>query len=162
MPLVELVAATNLKVGSFQIGRYAGLEHLEKGEKVLEVREAPAAFILMEAYRHLETAVLNAEVLREKISLEQVWVREAIEGRWYDELRTAAESFIASTASRISGVVEYRLRQGAADVCSIRAKGARYLTDRDTWEKTVAAIRGARRLSDMPTLTDTKTEMVAA
>ncbi|RDS82495.1 argininosuccinate synthase-related protein [Dyella psychrodurans] len=162
MPLVELIEATNLKVGSFQIGRYAGLEHLEKGEKVLEVREAPAAFILMDAYRHLETAVLNAEVLREKISLEQLWVREAIEGRWYDELRTAAESFIASAASRISGTVEYRLRQGAADVCSIQAKNARYLTDRDTWEKAVAAIRGARRLSDMPVVTDTKTEMVAA
>ncbi len=149
MPLVELIAATNLKVGSFQIGRYAGLEHLEHGEKVLEVREAPAAHILMDAYRHLETAILDAELLREKISMEQVWVREAIEGRWYDELRCAAEGFIATTAPHISGSVEYRLRKGAADVCAIKADCARYLTDRDNWEKTVAAVRGSHRLGTL-------------
>lgn len=147
MPLVELIAATNQKIGSFQIGRYAGLEHLEYGEKVLEVREAPAAHILMDAYRHLETATLDAELLREKISMEQVWVREAIEGRWYDELRCAAEGFISTTAPHICGTVEYHLRQGAADVCSIKADRGRYLTDRDSWEKTAAATRGSRRIS---------------
>ncbi len=146
MPIVELIETTNRKVGSFQIGRYAGLEHLEHGEKVLEVREAPAAHILMNAYRHLEMAILDAELIREKISMEQVWVREAVEGRWFQDLRCATEGFIAATALRICGTVEYRLRQGAADVCSIKAARASYLTDRDTWEKTVAAVRGSRRL----------------
>ena len=146
MPIVGLIEATNRKVGGFQIGRYAGLEHLEHGEKVLEVREAPAAHVLMNAYRHLEMAILDAELIREKISMEQIWVREAIEGRWYGDLRCAAEGFIAAAAVRICGTVEYRLRQGAFDVCSIKADRARYLTDRDTWEKTVAGVRGARGL----------------
>ncbi len=156
MPLVELIDATNRKVGSFQIGRYAGLEHLEHGEKVLEVREAPAAHILMDAYRHLETAVLDAELMREKISMEQIWVREAIEGRWFSGLRNAAEGFIGTTAPLVTGSVEYRLRHGAADVCSIKADNAKYLTERDVWEKEVAVIRGANRLTDLQAIKDSQ------
>ena len=154
MPIVELIEATNRTVGQFQIGRYAGLEHLEHGEKVLEVREVPAAHVLMNAYRHLEMAILDAELIREKISMEQIWVREAIEGRWYHDLRRAAEGFISVTALNICGTVEYQLRQGAADVCSIKADHAKYLTDRDTWEKTVAVVRGSRRLSAAETIDD--------
>ena len=78
--MVELIARLNEHVGAYGIGRYCGLEHLDDGEKVLEVREAPAAHLLMNAYRHLEMATLDPELLREKLSLEQIWVREAIEG----------------------------------------------------------------------------------
>lgn len=147
MSILELIETANRQVGSFQIGRYAGLEHLEHGEKVLEVREAPAAHILMNAYRHLEMAILDAELIKEKISIEQIWVREAIEGRWFQDLRGAADSFISSTSIRICGSVEYCLRKGAADVCSIQAVNPKYLTDRDSWEKTVAVARGSRELT---------------
>lgn len=146
MPTLDLIAQVNRQVGGFGIGRYAGLEHLDQGEKVLEVREAPAACLLMDAYRHLETATLDAELLRQKISLEQIWVREAVEGRWFADLRRAADCFISDTARQVTGSVSYRLRAGAADVCSIRAENPRYLTDRDQWEKEVALVRGRRGL----------------
>lgn len=149
MSLVDLISAANKKVGSFQVGRYAGLEHLEHGEKVLEVREAPAAQILMDAYRHLEMAILDSELLREKIAMEQLWVREAVEGRWYGALRGAIEGFISTTSSHISGTIEYRLREGSADVCSISADRPRYLVDRDAWEKSVAQVRGSRHLAEI-------------
>lgn len=146
LPLVELIARLNYQAGSFGIGRYCGLEHLEQGEKVLEVREAPAAQLLMDAYRHLEMATINAELLREKLSLEQVWVREAVEGRWYGALRTATQQFIANTANTISGSITYRMRTGAFDVCSIRAQSPRYLKERDQWELQAAQVRGSRTL----------------
>jgi argininosuccinate synthase len=149
MSLVELIAQANRRVGSFGIGRFAGLEHLERGEKVLEVREAPAAHLLMDAYRHLETASLDSELLREKLSLEQIWVREAVEGRWFGNLRIAAEQFIKETAKQISGVVQYKLRAGSADVCSICATEPLYLTDRDAWERETARGRGSRSLRSM-------------
>lgn len=142
----ELIAELNQHAGAFGIGRYSGLEHLEHGEKVLEVREAPAASLLMEAFRHLETATLDAEVLREKLAIEQLWVREAIEGRWYGPLKAAAESFMSETAKQITGRVEFQLRAGAADVCSIRAASPRYLTDREHWEFHAAHTRGRREL----------------
>jgi argininosuccinate synthase len=136
---LDLIALLNKVIGKYGIGRFSGLEHLEGGEKVLEVREAPAAMVLMDAYRHLETATLSAELLREKLALEQVWVREAIEGRWFAPLRAAVDAFIQSTSGSVTGTVSYALRNGAMDVCSIKADKALYLTDRDAWEKQVAS-----------------------
>jgi argininosuccinate synthase len=135
MDLVPLIAHLNQTVGAYQIGRYSGLEHLAGGEKVLEVREAPAATILMDAYRHIETAALDAELLREKVSMELLWTREAVEGRWFAPLRESADAFIRKSAEKVTGTVRYTLRQGAMDIASIRARKPLYLTDRDAWEK---------------------------
>lgn len=138
MALVPLIAHLNDTVGAFQIGRYSGLEHLAGGEKVLEVREAPAATLLMDAFRHLETAVLDAELLREKVALELLWTREAVEGRWFGALRQSADAFIRHASDEVTGAVTYQLRPGAMDLCSIKASHPLYLTDRDSWEKSLA------------------------
>ncbi|MFM2060321.1 MAG: Argininosuccinate synthase [Pseudomonadota bacterium] len=135
MELVPLIAHLNDTVGAFQIGRYSGLEHLAVGEKVLEVREAPAATLLMDAFRHLETAVLDAELLREKVALELLWTREAVEGRWFGALRQSADAFIRHASDKVTGTVTYQLRPGAMDLCSIKTSQPLYLTDRDRWEK---------------------------
>lgn len=148
-PLIDMIEQLNLVGGSFGIGRYSGLEHLQGGEKVLEVREAPAATLLMAAYRHLETATLDAELIREKLSIEQIWVCEAIEGRWFGDLRRAATCFINETAKLVSGTVTFRLRPGAADLSSIRAETPLYLTDRDGWEKDIARQRASRSLAEL-------------
>ena len=148
MTALELIATLNRQAGSFGIGRYCGLEHLDQGEKVLEVREAPAATLLMDAYRHLETATIDYETLREKSHQEQLWVREAIEGRWYGCMRESADQFICATGRHVSGTVRYKLRQGAADVCSIRANAPLYLTDRDAWEKLIARERSRMTLHE--------------
>ena len=147
LPLQELIGRLNRELGAYQIGRYSGLEHLDQGEKVLEVREAPAATVLMDAYRHLETATLDAELLRVKMGLEQVWVREAIEGRWFGGLREAADAFILRTSRLVTGSVSYRLRQGAFDLCAIKASRPLYLKDRDAWEKLVISELGHMRQS---------------
>lgn len=146
MSALKLIAILNRQAGSFGIGRYCGLEHLGEGEKVLEVREAPAATLLMDAYRHLETATIDYEVLREKSHQEQLWVREAIEGRWFGRMRESADQFIHATAQHVSGTVRYKLRPGAADVCSIKANAPLYLTDRDSWEKSIARERSRTTL----------------
>lgn len=148
MIALELIATLNRQAGSFGIGRYCGLEHLDQGEKVLEVREAPAATLLMDAYRHLETATIDYETLREKSHQEQLWVREAIEGRWFGRMRESADQFIGATARHVSGTVRYKLRQGAADVCSILANAPLYLTDRDSWEKSIARERSRMTLPE--------------
>jgi argininosuccinate synthase len=107
--LVPLLRGLNRLVGAFGLGRYVGLEETASGHKVQELREAPAAWILLEAYRCLETACVPAEAIREKQHQEQLWVREASEGRWFGVLRQAAESFIATVADRVSGVAHFEL-----------------------------------------------------
>jgi argininosuccinate synthase len=147
--LVELIERINVEAGSHGIGRYAGLEHLEGEEKVLEVREAPAAAILLEANRHLEMACLDSELLRIKLQLEQVWVREAIEGRWFGSMHGALEKFFEETCRNLSGTVGFDLAAGRAEVRSIVAPRGKYLTDRDGWESKTARLQSAIGLSDL-------------
>lgn len=135
LELRSLIERLNQQVGAYGIGRYSGLEHLPGGQKVLELREMPAAWLLLHSYRHLETATLDAETIREKMHLEQVWVREALEGRWYGHLREATQSFIDVCATKVTGTVRWRLSPGHTDTQSIVARHPLYLRDREEWEK---------------------------
>lgn len=136
--LRELIGALNLRVGRHGLGRYSGLEHIDSGEKVLEVREMPAACLLLHAYRQLESATVPAETMREKLSLEQAWTREALEGRWFGSLRTAAQAFVMSVAERVTGRITYRLDRTGMTVLSVEARDALYIRDRDAWERDTA------------------------
>jgi argininosuccinate synthase len=143
LPLTELIDRLNHRVGAYGLGRYSGLEHLDHGEKVLEIREMPAAWLLLSSYRHVESACLEAELIREKRHLEQVWVREALEGRWFGELRLATQSFIDACAARTTGSVTWRLRTGGADTRSITTGAPLYLRDREAWEEQAIATESA-------------------
>ncbi|MDX6683161.1 MAG: argininosuccinate synthase [Solirubrobacteraceae bacterium] len=146
MAPVELIATLNYEVGRHGLGRYTGLEHLEGGQKVLEVREMPAAWLLLGSFRHLESACVDAETIREKLHIEQLWVREAIEGRWFGGLRRALQCFVDSCAARVSGSVTWRLANGRATTRSIVAAHPLYVTNRESWEAdSIAAESGAFR-----------------
>ncbi len=135
LPLAALVARLNRRVGRHGLGRSSGLEHLPGGAKVLEVRETPAAWLLLRSHRVLESATLDAELIREKLHIEQLWVREALEGRWFGELHAACQAFIASTAPAVSGTVRWHLSQAGANTTSVVAARPRYVRDREHWEK---------------------------
>lgn len=146
LSLEQIIYKLNFLVGSFELGRYCGLEHLDGGEKVLEVREAPAAYILMESYKHLEMAIHDANLLREKIAIEQIWTKEAVEGRWYGSLKIAAQKFIETTAKDITGSIKFVLERNSCFPVSIISKNGKYLTDRDNWEVKVSIARGSRNI----------------
>ncbi|KAF5656475.1 argininosuccinate synthase [Fusarium heterosporum] len=134
LPLVEAIALLNKEVGKFGHGRYVGLEPIRTDEKVLEVREAPAATIIMDALRHLEVAVLESNTLELKQSLEQKWVAEAISGRWESSCHSMCDAAIASALNRVGGTVTYRIDHARYLPCSIVADTPRYIQDRDEWE----------------------------
>jgi argininosuccinate synthase len=148
MSLVPLIDRLNTYVGSYGIGRYEGLEYLNDKVKVLEIREAPAAAILLRAYRHLEMATQSAELLREKHTIEQLWVREAIEGRWFGSLKRSADAFLQSVSHTVSGEVHFSLLAGQARLRGVNAVNACYLTDRDQWEIDKARLCASRSLRD--------------
>ncbi|NOH78249.1 argininosuccinate synthase [Vibrio sp. RE86] len=147
MSLKELIAFINNHVGAYEIGRYVGFDHLDEDEKVLEVREAPAANILMKAYKLLETATLPTDVLRAKAMHNEMWTQEAVEGRWGSLLQSSCYAFIAHTAESISGSVLFSLSRGQVLATSIVAEHPRYLRDRDAWEVQVAQQRSQRTLT---------------
>ncbi|WP_030559612.1 argininosuccinate synthase-related protein [Streptomyces aureocirculatus] len=139
LSLTDVIARLNTAVGAHGLGRYTGLEHLPGGVKVLEVREMPAAWLLLASRRHLETAVLDAEVLREKLHMEQLWVREALEGRWFGELRAACQAFVTEAVAPVTGSVTWRLDGARTTTTAIVADAPRYVRDREHWER--ASIR---------------------
>jgi argininosuccinate synthase len=130
----ELIRRLNILVGSYGIGRYVWLEELFDGQKVQEVREAPAAFVLFDAYRRLESGILSAEEIREKLHIEQLWVREASEGRWFGKLRKACQSFIYELAVNVTGEIRYILSNEGISLNYMKAKCPLYIPDRQDYE----------------------------
>ena len=147
MNLKELIAFINNHVGAYEIGRYVGFDHLDEDEKVLEVREAPAAHILMKAYKLLETATLPTDVLKAKAMHNEMWTQEAVEGRWGSMLQSSSYAFIAHTAEHVSGSVLFSLSRGQVLATGIVADEPKYLRDRDAWEVQTAHKRSLRILS---------------
>jgi argininosuccinate synthase len=145
---VSAVERLNNEVGAYGHGRFLGLEHLEEGEKVLEVREAPAAYILMLALRHIETATLSAASIALKQSLERCWTLEAVEGRWHSDTKKAAEAGITSLSQKATGTVHLDVRRSSVMPTSIIADQPLYITDRDVWEIEKSRERGSRSISD--------------
>jgi argininosuccinate synthase len=134
LPLIEAIALLNVEVGKFGHGRFVGLEPIGTDAKVLEVREAPAASIIMNALRHLEVATLESKALDLKQDLEQKWVREAIAGRWGSTCHTMCDAALASSLVGVSGSVTYNINHSHYLPCSIVAQNPRYIRDRDHWE----------------------------
>jgi argininosuccinate synthase len=141
---VKLISGLNAKVGRYGIGRFSSLEHLESGEKVLEVREAPAAALILEAFAQLASATVEAETLRWMRTLGEALIMEAVEGRWFRSLRKALQSFLEVSAHRVSGDVRFTLRNGGFELAGLKAESPLYIRDREQWEyRRAAAARPA-------------------
>lgn len=142
--LATAVERLNTLVGGYGIGRYTSLEHLGTGEKVLEVREAPAAALLIEAFRHAASATVGADILAWASTVGNVWVQEAVEGRWFRHLRTASEAFLKEISAPVTGTVHLQLRPGAVDLVGLKAQRPLYVRDRERWEYVQAAEESMR------------------
>ena len=105
----EAIERLNQKAGSFGIGRVFSLEENQDGTKFPEFRETPAAILLMDAFKQLEQAVHPYETLLQKNHLAQIWIREAVEGRWFGTLKNGIDAFLDVMRQKVSGTVSYTL-----------------------------------------------------
>ena len=137
--LIELISDLNAKVGRYGIGRFSSLEHLDNGEKVLEVREASAATLILEAFAQLASATVEVETLRWMRTLGEALIMEAVEGRWFRGLRKALQSFLEESSHRVSGDVRFTLRNGGFELAGLKAVAPLYIRDREQWEYAKAA-----------------------
>ncbi|MEI9426291.1 argininosuccinate synthase-related protein [Mesorhizobium sp. Cs1299R1N3] len=134
LPLMEAIALLNKEVGKFGHGRFVGLEHISNDDKVLEIREAPAAAIIMDALRHLEMASLPTRAIILKQGLEQTWVQESVSGNWGSTSHTICDSAIAAALDGVGGTLIYVIDSNRFLPRSIIAHRPRYIRDRDLWE----------------------------
>jgi len=137
--IVDYICFLNKNVGSYGHGRYIWLEEISHGRKVQEAREAPAATILFDAYRRLESACLSSEEIRVKRNIEQVWVREASEGRWFGDLKNASQAFIESLSSKVNGSIRYIINSKSITPISMKPEKSLCISNREIYEKNYAS-----------------------
>jgi argininosuccinate synthase len=123
MGLVELIAMINELGGKYGVGRIDMVENRLVGIKSREIYEAPAATILIEAHRALESLTLTRETLHFKPLLEMKFAELVYYGLWYDPLRAALVAAITSTQEKVSGEVRVKLFKGT---CAVVGRQSEY------------------------------------
>ena len=92
----------------------------------LELYEAPAALVLIQAHQALEDLVLTKAELRLKRQLEPQWAQLVYEGLWFSPAREALDALFAKTQEVATGEVRVRLLGGSSVVVGRRSEHALY------------------------------------
>ncbi len=112
---VSLVSRLNAIGGAHGVGRVNMMENRLVGIKSRELYEAPAATIILEAHRDLESLVLDRETAHFKHHLELKYSELVYYGLWFTPLREAIDAFMATTQQPVTGEVTVKLFKGAAE-----------------------------------------------
>ena len=116
MGLVDMIKAINVKAGLHGCGRLDMVENRLVGVKSRECYEVPAAQVIINAHKALETLCLVRETQHYKFGIEQKWATAVYEGLWYSPLKEALDSFCASTQACVTGTVKVKLYKGSSTV----------------------------------------------
>jgi argininosuccinate synthase len=125
---VEMVESLNAIGGKHGVGRNDVIEDRIDGVKTREVYEAPAAAILYEAHRALETLVLPKGLLHYKALVSRKYAELVYDGLWWSDLREGLDAFFARIAKKVTGEVRLRLYKGRAAVRGVRSPFSLYDT----------------------------------
>ncbi|POB09079.1 argininosuccinate synthase domain-containing protein [Sulfobacillus sp. hq2] len=113
-PLSQLIDHLNQLLGPYGIGRFVGLEDGVFGVKNPELREAPAAHLILESHALLEEQILAREELRIKRTLDDEWTRHVCLGGWFSPLKQSLDLAIQNLNRPITGEVRWSVsHQGA-------------------------------------------------
>lgn len=116
MPFVDIVKALNVKAGAHGIGRLDMVENRLVGVKSRECYEVPAAKVLIDAHKALETLCLDGATQHYKLGVEQQWATAVYQGMWFSPLKMALDSFCAATQQYVTGTVKMKLYKGSCIV----------------------------------------------
>jgi argininosuccinate synthase len=116
MELVPLITSLNRIAGAHGVGRIDHVESRVVGIKSREVYECPAALVLIDAHRALESMVLPRDLLEVKRSLEGRYAHLIYDGLWFTPLRDSLDAFFASSQERVTGQVTLKLFKGSCHV----------------------------------------------
>ena len=126
MGLVELVETLNDVAGKHGVGRIDHIENRLVGIKSREVYECPAATVLIEAHRDMESLVLPRELASFKPLIEAKWAETVYTGLWFSPLREALDAFVLKTQDRVTGVTKVKLYKGRASVVGRKSPWSMY------------------------------------
>ena len=134
LSLVELIAELNRISGAHGVGRVDMIEDRLVGIKSREIYECPAALIIIQAHKELETMTLTKDVLRFKASVEQRYAELTYDGLWFTPLKKALDAFIAETQKTVTGTARLKLYKGSSTVVGRHAPRALYSKELATYD----------------------------
>jgi argininosuccinate synthase len=105
----NIIKELNKTAGSYGIGRIDMVENRVVGIKSREIYESPAAEILIEAHRQLESLVLDRELVHYKYILEEKLAELVYYGLWFTPLRNCLCAFMDQSQNFVSGTVRIKL-----------------------------------------------------
>ncbi len=123
---VALIESLNKQAGKYGIGRIDHIENRLVGIKSREVYEAPAANVLHNAHRSLESLTLSRDQSRFKELVTAEYARLIYNGQWYSALHQDLATYVQSTQRFVSGVVRVKLSSGQCAVVGRKSEHSLY------------------------------------
>ncbi|GGV02282.1 argininosuccinate synthase [Streptomyces litmocidini] len=124
----DLVERLNVLAGEHGVGRSSGLEDTPFGVKNHEIREAPAATVIIKAHQVLANAVFTAQEHAVRGSIAREWTTTVVQGGWFSHLGESLARCLADLDRPLEGSVRLRLHRGALTVLSVNSENGLYYT----------------------------------
>jgi argininosuccinate synthase len=131
---VPLLERLNEVGGKHGVGRIDHVENRLVGIKSRELYEAPAAVILHDAHRELESLVLSKQAARFKTLVSQEYADLIYNGLWFSAFHQDLFAFVQSNQRFVSGVVRVKLFKGKATVVGRKSENSLYSKKLATYE----------------------------
>ncbi len=132
---LKLIQKLNDIGGAYGIGRIDMVENRLVGLKSREVYEAPAATILFETHKALESLVLDRETAHFKEIIALKYAELIYYGLWFSPLKEALDGFVEKTQTNVTGSVRVKLLSGKAVVVGRKSKYSQYSYELATYGK---------------------------
>ncbi len=131
---VPLIEKLNKLGGDHGVGRIDHVENRLVGIKSRELYEAPAAVILHEAHRELESLCLTKQAARFKTLVSQEYADLIYNGLWFSAFHQDLFQFVLSNQRFVTGVVRVKLFKGKATVVGRKSENSLYSKKLATYE----------------------------
>jgi argininosuccinate synthase len=131
---VPLIERLNQLGGRHGVGRIDHVENRLVGIKSRELYEAPAAVILHDAHRELESLCLSKQAQRFKTFVSQEYADIIYNGLWFSAFHQDLFQFVLSGQRFVSGQVRIKLFKGKATVVGRRSEHSLYSKKLATYE----------------------------
>jgi argininosuccinate synthase len=132
---VPLIERLNRLGGKHGVGRIDHVENRLVGIKSRELYEAPAAVILHDAHRELESLCLSKQAQRFKAHVAQEYADLIYNGLWFGAFHQDLFQYVLSSQRYVSGLVRVKLFKGKATVVGRKSEHSLYSKKLATYEK---------------------------
>src|SRR6516162_975287 len=132
---VPLIEQLNKIGGKHGVGRIDHVENRLVGIKSRELYEAPAAVILHEAHRELESLCLTKQASRFKTLVAQEYADLIYNGLWFSSFHQDLFAFVQSNQRFVGGTARVKLFKGKASVIGRKSEHSLYSKKLATYDE---------------------------